>query len=214
MKKITIITLLLCAMHTQGQVKIENGGNVFISSPFNPTVYAVLGNSNRLFGSKFSIYGYRTPSLAIDHIGTPDVNYQWSSIVSVDNSYTKNQIVDHKYSLFGLPKNSHNFFVYGNGIVWTKWGFVKFSDSNYKFDVQPISAAMTKIQGLNGVSYRLKPYRLGFTIDSTNQDSFTSQKKQIGFIAQQVETVLPEVVYKTSPDSSQTDSEKGIDYTA
>ncbi len=210
MKKISILILLLCAMNAQSQIKIENGGNVFISSPFNPTVYTVLGNANRLFGSKFSVYGYQTPSIAIDNIGIPDLNYQWSSIVSVDMDLTKNWIVNRKAG----NNNYHNFFIYGDGTVWTKWGYVKFSDSSYKFDVQPITSALSKIQNIQGVYYRLKPSLIGTTIDSANQDSFQSQKRQIGFIAQQVEPILPEVVYKNGPDSSHSDTIRGIDYTA
>ncbi len=60
------------------------------------------------------------------------------------------------------------------------------SDRRYKQDIQPLTGALDKIGRLQGVSYDWK-------IDAFPDKSF-SRQRQIGFIAQDVQDVLPELV--------------------
>jgi hypothetical protein len=62
------------------------------------------------------------------------------------------------------------------------------SDAKFKDNVQPISNANEIINGLNGVTYQWKTEEF--------KDKQFSTQKQIGFIAQEVEKVLPEAVIK------------------
>ncbi len=72
------------------------------------------------------------------------------------------------------------------------------SDLRFKKNIKPLSDVMTVIHGLGGVSYDYK-------VDDFPQYNFSS-KKQIGFIAQEAEKVLPEIV------TSNADGYLGIDY--
>ena len=68
--------------------------------------------------------------------------------------------------------------------------FITYSDATLKTNVETVTNAMDMIQGLRGVSYDLKE----------------GGKREFGFIAQEVNTVVPEVV-------STKDNMMGIDYT-
>jgi hypothetical protein len=71
------------------------------------------------------------------------------------------------------------------------------SDSQYKTDVTPLSNSLEKVTSLNGVY---------FNWNTAQHPEITDTTRQIGFIAQQVEPVIPEVV---STDAS---GVKYVDY--
>ncbi len=60
------------------------------------------------------------------------------------------------------------------------------SDLRFKKNITPISDAMNLISGLEGVTYN-------YRADDFPKHNFSSEK-QIGFIAQEVEKIVPEVV--------------------
>jgi len=68
--------------------------------------------------------------------------------------------------------------------------FITYSDAKLKTNVETVTNAMDMIQGLRGVSYDLK----------------TGGKREFGFIAQEVNNIVPEVVSKNG-------NLMGIDYT-
>jgi hypothetical protein len=61
------------------------------------------------------------------------------------------------------------------------------SDKRFKRDIQDLSGSLNKILSLRGVSYRF--------IDKLGNIDFDEEKTNIGFIAQELETVFPEVVH-------------------
>ncbi|MCP9494026.1 MAG: tail fiber domain-containing protein [Pyrinomonadaceae bacterium MAG19_C2-C3] len=69
-----------------------------------------------------------------------------------------------------------------NGVLTTIGGFQQSSDARYKTDVQTFGNALDTIRRLRGVTFNWKP--------ELQKDS----RLQIGFIAQEVEAVLPELV--------------------
>lgn len=70
------------------------------------------------------------------------------------------------------------------------------SDSSKKMDILPISEALDKLTQLSGYNYKLKP-------DSTIIQSDSSlNNRYIGFIAQDLINILPEVVCYNNDDSS------------
>ena len=76
------------------------------------------------------------------------------------------------------------------------------SDVRYKKNIQVIDGALDKITKINGVTYDWK-------ISEFPEMSF-SDKKQIGFIAQEVEKVLPELVITDSKGYKSVDYVKAI----
>ncbi|MFH0975654.1 MAG: tail fiber domain-containing protein [Spirochaetota bacterium] len=88
--------------------------------------------------------------------------------------------------------NADNFIIYSNGNVRTKGvhtsqSYACSSDVRYKKDVSTYSNALEKVLGLRGVSY--------FWKTDEYKDKNFSKDKQLGFIAQEVEKVIPELVY-------------------
>jgi Chaperone of endosialidase len=73
------------------------------------------------------------------------------------------------------------------------------SDIRYKKDIVPLQSSLQKIQQLNGVSYFWKK-------DDFKNIGFGS-RQQIGLIAQEVETIFPQMVYTDA------DGYKSVDYT-
>jgi hypothetical protein len=73
----------------------------------------------------------------------------------------------------------------GNGVYSPS--FNSTSDIALKENIQPISGALSIVQSLNGVYYTLK--------------SNPNLGRQVGFIAQEVDAVLPEVVTDGAPNA-------------
>jgi len=74
----------------------------------------------------------------------------------------------------------------------------QYSDNRFKQNIQPIAQGLDKILQLKAVSYDWKKNVEGF--------KFTDQSRQIGFLAQELENVIPEIV---STDSK---GFKSVDY--
>ncbi len=82
---------------------------------------------------------------------------------------------------------------------WTySTGYTTTSDKRWKKDIVPVEDALSKILNLNGVNFYWKT-------DEYPGEGFT-EEKQIGFIAQEVEQVLPELV------RSDQNNHKGVSY--
>lgn len=96
----------------------------------------------------------------------------------------------------GTASPSHKLTVAGN-ILAT--GSITPSDARYKKNILPISGALNTIMSLSAYSYLLKKE----DFPEMNFDKRT----QFGLLAQDVESVLPEIIYTGN------DGYKGIDYT-
>ncbi len=77
-------------------------------------------------------------------------------------------------------------------------GYVNTSDARWKKDIVPVDDALNKILQLNGVNFNWKS-------DEYPEEGF-SEDRQIGFIAQEVEQILPELVH------SDQNNYKGVSY--
>jgi len=86
--------------------------------------------------------------------------------------------------------------------------FAACSDFRYKKDILPISSSLNTLNKLKAVNYYFKTEK-ELKADGVNTNAFKgdeTHEKQIGFIAQDVEILLPEVVHTNS------DGYKSIDY--
>lgn len=72
------------------------------------------------------------------------------------------------------------------------------SDKRLKKDIRPLSSALDKVLSLNGISY-------SWNKDSLPDDKFTD-RREVGFLAQEVEKVMPELV------ATQANGFKGVAY--
>ena len=101
-----------------------------------------------------------------------------------------------------------NYGVYcdGNGVYTGTWTQV--SDQKFKKDLSPVASALALVKRLNPVSYQMKK-------DEYPMMNFPSNR-QYGFIAQEVESVLPQLVENgTHPGTNKGDKDiefKAVNY--
>ncbi len=79
--------------------------------------------------------------------------------------------------------DNRNFMVFGNGDIWSATQ-ITFSDSILKTNINPIDNPLSKIQKLRGITYNKK------------NDTEDKRKDHIGLLAQEVEKILPDLVYE------------------
>ncbi len=195
---ITILfTLLLCTC-VFAQIKIIPGGVVYMNSTANVYSFATVGklggvgNPQQVVGSKFNIFATNQCPLGIENTNTVIDNgmfWPWAEYSTSDLWSTKHWITTQK-------SGSHNFFVLSNGTMYYKNAIKMGSDSNLKFDIHALGPAMSSLMALNPVRYRMRPYALcqNCLIDSNTPDSFVAQQTRMGFLAQEVEQILPSLV--------------------
>ncbi len=90
------------------------------------------------------------------------------------------------YGVRGETLSQQGYGVYSNGDVCTTGSYLNCSDARFKQNIQPLADSLDKILKLRGVQFDWK--RKEFPDHSFSQD------RQIGFIAQEVAEVLPELV--------------------
>jgi hypothetical protein len=96
--------------------------------------------------------------------------------------------------------NKDVFFVCGEGYLWTLKGGYFGSDIRLKKNTMPIEKALEKVLNLNGVQFQY--------IEGVEEEGIAdSEGFRLGFIAQEVEKIFPEVV-KDMPDGT-----KAMSYT-
>lgn len=110
-----------------------------------------------------------------------------------------------------ISNTGTGFAVYANGKAGGTGGWNGASDIRLKKDIKSLNNSLSKIMNLRGVEY---------FFDNTNYPGINldTQHKQIGFIAQEVETVFPEVVSESTlyasfdnADGSATTARTGYD---
>jgi hypothetical protein len=102
----------------------------------------------------------------------------------------------------GNTSPSQKLHVSGNGLftgtVTASCGTLICSDVRYKKSIMPIEKSLDKICAINGVSYFFRKEKY--------PDMNFNDEKQIGIIAQELETIYPELVFTNS------DGYKSVDY--
>jgi hypothetical protein len=146
-------------------MRLNGSGNLLIGSTTDLSNRLVLtGTSNQGVQSSWA-----------SHTG----DYGYCQANHVNRSLTK------AYAVLSSATGTEveNFVVFGSGAVWGL-SYTSWSDKNLKENIDSLQDALKKIKQLKGVSYNFKPSAVGPGIT----------KKEIGLIAQDVETVIPEVV--------------------
>jgi hypothetical protein len=82
----------------------------------------------------------------------------------------------------GISTSNPLYALHVTGTIYSSGDIISFSDSNVKTDLRPIANALDKIDNITGYTFERK-------------DLSMTGKRYAGVLAQDVETVLPEVVY-------------------
>lgn len=167
--------------------------------PTNPSNTVIIGNPTPLYcEGKLQIKNNNLPALVLETWNPED--WGWAAISKGNWPNTKHWIV--------VNGKAHNFFVTSNGDVYSKGKILKASDSVFKFNVNTIVDPYSKLLQMRGVTFQFKPHAIcGECITDTITDSASTQPVHYGFIAQELEGIIPEVV-TTLPDST-----KAVEYT-
>jgi hypothetical protein len=82
----------------------------------------------------------------------------------------------------GISTSNPLYALHVSGTIYSSGDIISFSDSNVKTNLRPIANALDKIDNITGYTFE-------------RRDLSTEGKRYAGVLAQEVETVLPEVVY-------------------
>ena len=82
-----------------------------------------------------------------------------------------------------------------NGSIYATQDIIAFSDERYKYDLQPVEDAVDRVKAMNGYTFRRR-----------DMPTFAEgERRHLGLLAQEVERVLPEVVYRRRHDDNDTE---------
>lgn len=140
------------------------------------------------------IWSYNSPDVIFGPVGHDRLNF-------ITDNLTRITIVESGLVGINCTDPNEQLSVVGNirasGAVISATSACS-SDERFKTDISPVSHALDKIIKLNGVYYYWNTAKF--------PERQFSNNRQIGFIAQEVETILPETVF------TETTGYKAIDY--
>lgn len=172
-KNVLIVVFFVLAFTVRAQINVATNGNVGINVP-NPTY-------------KLQVEG----SMSFGCWGT---NSTWEKVILDWTSYQYGNPALYPYNdgQLSIGKSDKRVSVRATQI-WSD-NYTTTSDERIKQDISNLSNSIEKLKLLRGVNYLIKESH----IKGIPQDSKDNlQKKQIGFLAQELETVFPELVSKT-----------------
>ena len=169
------------------------GGNGHVSSNFH------VGGQLTVTGAFNCLNDHCPPNGFLRHYGSVYLNTDLGGTFVINND---NGAIGGGHNQFAVRNGAGGnvFAVTANGTIWCAVDCRTYSDSRYKKDIQLIPHALDKILALRGVN---------FFYDKSQYPQKTynfPDTSQVGFIAQEVEQIIPELV--------DTDQEgfKGVSY--
>ncbi|NLK82067.1 MAG: tail fiber domain-containing protein [Bacteroidales bacterium] len=180
MKTINILittVILLINVDLYSQINVDNVGDVSIGQ----VIYTKKHN-----------LGYRTIELK-----SPN----WDGGFIIDKSgYNSMSTFRPNTTWYGsLGTSSYHFGVGYIEHIYT-WILTNYSDERLKENIENIETPLEKIIKLNGVTYNLKDSN-NIELESSEYKDQSFKKKQIGFLAQDLQTVFPDLVFQESDSS-------------
>lgn len=185
---ITLTSLLFIYSPSHAQIKVTPSGDFAIGQNYTSS------------GFKTEINGER--KIALGLTTRHEEGWGWASISDAINPYTKHWIVSQNgYN------TAHNFYVYTTGDVYTASSirakgdvtakgkvraksFFSLSDASIKENIQPINNSSELIDALNPVYYDY------IELYASHEEEEEETLPQIGFIAQEIQEILPQLIDK------------------
>jgi len=190
------------------QMIFNSSGDIFFQTVPSGSAGSVIDNfSNRLYiknDGKIGV-GTSSPTHTLHVSGELFVNSStpdWGRAISV-KVYHQNAC---SYNLWSNYHNKDVFFVCGDGFLWTMKGGYFGSDLALKKNITLIEGALQKVKNLQGIRFQFND-----DIEEGKEEGMKNindnENFRLGFVAQDVEKILPEVV-KVMPDGT-----KAMSYT-
>ena len=147
--------------------KLDVTGSMRVSNSAGTAIYGVSNGAYGVYGEATGNYGVYGRSLSYGYGGV--LGYDYSG------SY---------YGIMGFNGSSGAWAFYGSGSAYVS-GTYQGSDRRLKEHIKPLSSALDVVNKLEGVSFDWK---------KNSEQARSIKGKDYGFIAQDIEKVLPEVV--------------------
>lgn len=152
------------------------------------------GNSRLAFSTDESTDA--TPNVAFGASGNDAYIANWSG-----SGYNRNVTVLGVNGDVGIGTTSPTATLYVNGSTVLSQGYTQASDARLKRDVRPLTGALALVAKMQGVRYNWKPVAERTVGKDLN---LPLDEPQVGFLAQDLEKVLPEAVKAPKPGTSDT----------
>ena len=169
------------------------------------------GSYHQVASSPGLTFQYRNEITNTIYLGPGVFRYRDSDDVNTIYSNNTFELYNGWYN--GAVQNRCDLAVYGDVKAYS---FITNSDSTLKDNIAPLSSALTNVTQLNAKTYNWKDeqlFEVPTPVDTLDMPSAypyptysTNPEKQIGLIAQELETVYPELV------SADSNGIKSIDY--
>ncbi len=196
---LVVISLFLSYFQANAQLKVISNGSVGIFNS-NPVEAFQIGDRWTFHNGGTKIIGYNYDYNG----GDKRIVSAYANCIRMDNTGIKFGVAGYSYAgssiswEYPLFLKSNGYAYFGNYYVY--YGSFKYSDERLKENIKPITNATEIINQLNGKVYNLKAENLKNSVDS--------KKNSYGLLAQEVQTILPDLVMETD-DSLKT---LAIDY--
>jgi hypothetical protein len=177
-----------CTFPTFNQNTTGSSGSCTGNAATATNVAGIIANATTTYGNinsttaKNGYYGYL--------MGNANTNLQIMADSSGNGGFYKEAGTGAGWPFYFLAGNagvgimtsttSASYAMYVNGALYATGNVVAYSDRRKKENIETVSGALDKVDGLRGVYY--------------NKIDDEDKKRQIGVIAQEAELVLPEVV--------------------
>lgn len=175
-------------------MNIKSSGNTFVGCHTGQD--ASTGDNNLLLGN-YSGAGLTTGSynVFIGKVTSPVANTNKNIIIADGEGNQRINILDNGNMGVGTASPTERLEVNGNAKAIA---FISISDKKFKKNIKSLENSLETIEALNGKSYQ-------WNIEEFKEKKFDSRNHS-GFIAQDLEKVLPHLVYTTE------NQEKAVNY--
>jgi hypothetical protein len=163
------------------RVRIHSNGKIQV----NPISGTIIGTNHQMQFATMQVQGGNASGIA----SYTAQNFDWGQ--NVQSYVTRPLTVSYVVSWNGTDR----FYVAGQGWLYANGAYFG-SDRNLKTNIQPISGALDKVMRLEGVTFQWREEER--CADCPEETSTKLEDRtEIGLIAQDVESVVPEVVRTT-----------------
>ena len=181
---------------TNGQTLVHNGTTWAATSSFSNNTYGlvVVNSQTRDNSASFRLTGGGT--IKWDIMTYPE--FTDNNRFSIRNAGYSEKFTILQNGYVGIGNNNPSYTLTVNGSAWVSSGSWSGSDIRWKKDIIPLESSLNKVMKMNPVRYNWK--------DEEFSNMQFDKKGQIGFIAQEFENIIPELV------DTNGDGYKGISY--